>query len=111
MDDSAQENMLHSFSSALHGANHYAGGISDAAGSLDGTTIGGGAPAGLGTVYKIDASGQETVLHSFTGTPDGVYPHAGVIRDAAGNLYGTTENAVYKIDASGQETVLHTFNY
>jgi hypothetical protein len=32
-----------------------------------------------------------TVLHSFTCRTDGGYPYAGLIRDSAGNLYGTTE--------------------
>ncbi len=44
---------------------------------------------GCGTVYKSDTSGHETVLFSFSG-PDGKAPFAGLIRDAAGNLYGTT---------------------
>jgi len=43
-------------------------------------------------VYKLDTSGNETVLYSFTGSPaDGQFPYAGVIGDGAGNLYGTTE--------------------
>lgn len=37
----------------------------------------------------VDSSGNQTVLYSFKGT-DGAYPQAGVIRDSAGNLYGTT---------------------
>jgi uncharacterized repeat protein (TIGR03803 family) len=41
-------------------------------------------------VFKIDLSGKETVLHSFTGGADGGYPVAGLLLDAAGNLYGTT---------------------
>jgi hypothetical protein len=40
-------------------------------------------------VYKLAPSGQETVLHSFTGGADGVSPETNVIRDSAGNLYGT----------------------
>jgi hypothetical protein len=31
-----------------------------------------------------------SVLHSFSNTPDGSQPWAGLVRDAAGHLYGTT---------------------
>ena len=41
-------------------------------------------------MYRVDSSGHETVLYSFTGGADGGGPDAGVIRDSAGNLYGTT---------------------
>lgn len=37
---------------------------------------------------KLEASGKETVLYSFTGGSDGLFP-TGLIMDAAGNLYGT----------------------
>src|SRR5207237_10155484 len=114
IDASGQEIVLHSFGGA-DGDNPQAGVIRDTAGNLYGTTLGGGA-SGYGTVYKIDASGQETVLHSFQGGTDGGSPRAGVIRDGAGNLYGTTTyggasgyGTVYRIDASGQETVLDSF--
>jgi hypothetical protein len=30
-------------------------------------------------------------LHSFTGAPDGANPQAGLVRDAAGDLFGTTQ--------------------
>jgi len=40
----------------------------------------------------LDTAGVETVLHAFTRGDDGGYPIAGVIRDSAGNLYGTTED-------------------
>ena len=43
-----------------------------------------------GTVFKLDTTGKETVLYRFTEGTDGALPEAGVIRDAAGNLYGTT---------------------
>jgi uncharacterized repeat protein (TIGR03803 family) len=43
-------------------------------------------------VFKLDKSGQETVLYSFTGKADGAGPEAGLLRDAAGNLYGTTSD-------------------
>lgn len=46
---------------------------------------------GGGVVYEVDTTGHETVLYSFTGGADGANPqHAGVIRDSAGDLYGTT---------------------
>jgi hypothetical protein len=45
---------------------------------------------GWGTVFKLDTAGYYTVLYSFSNYPDGSNPNAGVIRDTAGNLYGTT---------------------
>jgi uncharacterized repeat protein (TIGR03803 family) len=44
-----------------------------------------------GTVFKLDPSGNETVLHDFTGGADGAAPAAGLVRDKLGNLYGTAE--------------------
>jgi len=88
--------------------------IRDPAGNIYGTTANGGAND-LGTVFKLDTAGQETVLHSFSG-PDGQLPTAGLIQDANGNLYGATigggafgDGTVFKLDASGNETVLHSF--
>jgi uncharacterized repeat protein (TIGR03803 family) len=40
--------------------------IQDASGNFYGTTTGGGS-ARLGTVFKLDQNGNETVLHSFLG--------------------------------------------
>jgi uncharacterized repeat protein (TIGR03803 family) len=42
-------------------------------------------------VFEVSAAGKETVLHSFTGKTDGAHPYAGLVMDAAGNLYGTAE--------------------
>ncbi len=65
---------------------------------------------------KLDSAGNETILHRFTGGADGAGPAAGVIRDAKGNLYGTTPGGgaagagtVYMVSSSGQETVLYRF--
>ena len=90
-------------------------------GDLYGTTGSGGA-AFNGVVFKIDKRGHETVLYNFTGGSDGASPFAGVIRDAAGNLYGTTENGggyacndgngcgtVFALDTAGKERVLYRF--
>jgi uncharacterized repeat protein (TIGR03803 family) len=65
--------------------------VRDSAGNLYGTTLAGGNLAcGCGVVFKLDTTGKETVLHRFTGGADGAYPEAGLVRDAAGGLYGTT---------------------
>jgi uncharacterized repeat protein (TIGR03803 family) len=114
LDVGGQETVLYSFTGGADGASPYAGVIRDSAGDLYGTTVEGGT-AGWGVVYKLDASGQETVLYSFMGGADGGDPYAGVIRDPAGNLYGTTlfgtygSGNVYKLDTTGQETVLYSF--
>jgi uncharacterized repeat protein (TIGR03803 family) len=89
------EKLLHSFNDT-DGALPRAGLIFDAAGNLYGTTSEGGAYS-WGTVFELTPAGggnwTETVLHSFcspTDCTDGAYPYAGLIFDAAGNLYGTT---------------------
>jgi uncharacterized repeat protein (TIGR03803 family) len=89
----------------------------DKDGNIYGTTSSCGAST-LGTVWKLSANGEETVLHSFTGgSSDGEYPLAGVIMDAKGNLYGNTETGgasnvgtVYKVSKNGKLTLLHSFD-
>lgn len=70
----------------------YANVIFDTAGNLYGTTTLGGA-YGQGTVFELSPSGSggwtEKLLHSFGNGTDGATPNAGLILDAAGNLYGT----------------------
>jgi len=60
----------------------------DKYGHFYGVTSAGGTTA-KGIVYRMDASGTETILHTFTGGSDGGTPAAGLTLDAAGNLYGT----------------------
>lgn len=109
------ETVLYAFSGNADGSYPYAGVTLDSAGNLYGTTYQGGG-ANLGVVYKISPAGQETVIHSFTGQPDGASPYGGVILDPEGNLYGATPGAgawtygaIYKITPAGQETVLYSF--
>lgn len=115
LDATGRLTVLYSFTRGTDGGNPIAGVILDSAGNLYGTTSGGGT-AGGGVVYKLDAAGHETVLYSFAGFPDGSLPNSSLIRDSAGNFYGTTLfggaadfGAVYKLDTAGHETVLYSF--
>ena len=121
LDATGRETVLYSFTGGTDGAIPLAGLIQDAHGNLYGTTEHGGdltcnSGVGCGTVFKLDTTVKETVLYSFRGKPDGNSPIAGVIRDAAGNLYGSTPQGgafsagmVFKLDMTGKETVLYTF--
>ena len=122
--------LLHTFTGAPDGAVPIAGLVQDPAGNLYGTTQQGGITGGVcansglngcGTVFKVDPSGNETVLYRFTGGTDGQFPSAGLVLDLAGNLYGTTQyggpvtaacgigcGTVFKLDPSGPTlTPLH----
>ena len=96
----------------------------DINGTVYGTTKYGGAN-NRGTVFSITTSGTETVLHSFGGAGDGVFPYGGLI-NVDGTLYGTTSNGgsiscgvrygdihgcgtVFKMTTFGRERVLHSF--
>jgi uncharacterized repeat protein (TIGR03803 family) len=95
------ETVLYSFcsqSDCVDGSVPAAGLIFDAAGNLYGTAIGGGNYQG-GTAFELTPTAgggwTEEVLHSFGNGTDGFWPHAGLIFDARGNLYGTTRGAFY----------------
>jgi len=116
VDTTGKETVLHSFTGPGDGIVPNAGLVRDAQGNLYGATSSGGAYA-YGTVFKVDTTGKETVLHSFSGTGgDGSYPYVSLVRDTQGNLYGTTAEGgrayfgtVFKVDKKGKETVLHSF--
>jgi uncharacterized repeat protein (TIGR03803 family) len=105
--------LLYAFTGGSDGGNPVAGLIQDAAGNLYGTSVLGG--GGYGTVFKLNKTGKETVLHTFT-KGDGGWPYSGLARSATGNLYGTTEvggtydaGTVFMLDKTGKETVLYAF--
>jgi uncharacterized repeat protein (TIGR03803 family) len=117
-DGTWTESVIHSFK-YTDGATPTAGVVFDPAGNLYGTTSGGGAHEGAGTVFKLahnpDGSWTESVLHNFCSRQncsDGVGPEAGLVFDLVGNLYGTT-GKVFKLtpnpDGSWTESVLHSF--
>jgi uncharacterized repeat protein (TIGR03803 family) len=117
LDAKGKLTLLHSFAGTPDGEDPYSGLLRDNSGSLYGTTQYGGKGGGFGTVFRLDVKGKLTLLHSFTGTPDGVNPLAGLLRDAAGNLYGTTQyggtrggyGTIFKLNAKGKLTLLHSF--
>ncbi len=89
------ETVLHSFGNGSDGNSPLAGLVFDAVGNLYGTTVGGGTNTYYGTVFELTPTAgggwTEQVLLSFNGS-NGRDPFAGLIFDAAGNLYGTTFN-------------------
>jgi uncharacterized repeat protein (TIGR03803 family) len=127
LDTTNHETVLYSFSGKPDGANPYALTlVRDASGNLYGMTQEGGA-LNAGVVFELDASGKETVLHSFSGRPngDGALPGGSLFRDSSGNLYGTTLiggsgdclgrgivgcGIIFKLTPTGTETVLHNFS-
>jgi uncharacterized repeat protein (TIGR03803 family) len=125
LSKTGKETVLYAFKGGADGANPYAGVTRDANGNLFGTTWIGGdvscdSAAGCGTVFKLSRTGDETVVYSFKGAPDGAYPYAGLIRDEKGNLYGTTKGGgsaeckngcgtVFRVSRTGKETPLYSF--
>ncbi len=89
----------------------------DSEGNLYGTTVSGGT-GNQGVVYKfVPTAGQVDTVYNFPSRGDGAFPEYGnLVRDAAGNLYGTTGSGgtsgwgvIYKLHANGAESILHSF--
>jgi uncharacterized repeat protein (TIGR03803 family) len=105
-----RQRVLHNFElNGTDGCQPRAGLIFDSAGNLYGTTSECG-KFGWGTVFELtpQSSGAwaEQILHNFNdaGT-DGAFPEAGVVFDAAGNLYGTTGEGGVRSLGQGWGTV------
>ena len=89
------ERVIYSFKGSADGSFSISNVVFDANGNLYGTTSeGGSAHCSCGTVFKLTpgAQGQwtESIVHRFTGSPDGSNPYNGLVADAVGNLYGST---------------------
>lgn len=111
--------VLYAFRGLADGGSPIANVIQDKKGNLYGAAYRGGTSCNCGTVFQVDTSGKETVLYSFTGIGgSGEYPSAGLVRDTAGNLYGSATGGetgnngygvIFRVDTTGTETVLYTF--
>jgi len=133
VDTTGNLKVLHTFTGA-DGAAPDSVLLFDSAGNLYGTTVYGGnssgcGSSGCGTVFKVSPQSggnwSESVLYSFCSLSnciDGAEPDRGpLVRDSAGNLYGTAYfggdknlcngscGVVFKLDTAGNETVLHPF--
>jgi uncharacterized repeat protein (TIGR03803 family) len=118
------ESILYSFTGSADGGTPYAGVIFDKAGNLYGTTSAGG-EGNNGTVFELTPSGSgwiEVVLHSFQDPSQGTVPYGGLMFDASGNLYGTTQlgglggysGSVFELSPSNGSwtfAVLHLFDF
>jgi uncharacterized repeat protein (TIGR03803 family) len=115
--------VVHTFTGGNDGAGGSAGRLLfDNRGSIYGVTTSGGA-YGSGTAYRLSAvqhgNWKLKTLYAFKGQPDAGSPYGGLIRDSAGNLYGTTYydgkndfGAIYELSRVGskwKEKVLHSF--
>jgi uncharacterized repeat protein (TIGR03803 family) len=88
-------------------------------GTLYGTTLQGGSH-NFGTAFAVRATGVESILHSFQGSPDGYIP--GSLTLFYGSLYGTTTlggagstfpgaGTVFKLSpAKGTERIVQSFH-
>jgi uncharacterized repeat protein (TIGR03803 family) len=127
------EKVLYDFgANSTDGSNPMGGVVMDAKGNLYGTTSQGGA-VDDGTVFELtlgaNGTWKETIIHNFFYlTNDGKTPEAGLVIDAKGNLYGTTNmggansegssgpgGTVFELSpeakSTWKETLLHSFNY
>jgi uncharacterized repeat protein (TIGR03803 family) len=137
LDPSGTETVLHRFGpGASDGTLPMGRLIVDSSGNLFGTTKWGShigckifigknlVDVGCGTVFKVDASGNESILYSFINATDGAFPVAGLAQDATGNLFGTASTGgvmncasalfskcgtVFKVDTANQFSVVYSF--
>ena len=109
--DGSSETVLHSFQDdGIDGTDPEGSVQLDGRGNIYGTARTGG-PNDDGVIFKLDSSGNETILHDFADGNDGSSPVAGLNK-----FFGTTPNGgtneagtVFKISRKGVQTVVHLF--
>jgi uncharacterized repeat protein (TIGR03803 family) len=80
--------VVYHFTPPPDGGHPFTGLTRDAAGNFYGTTEL-GSTSDSGTIFKIDPTGIESVLYSFTGGAGAYLSQAELTLDSAGNVYGT----------------------
>ena len=105
---------LYTFPANQWGGNLTGGLVQGTDGYFYGTTNHDGLNS-YGTVFRMDSSGNLTILYNFSG-PDGINPFAGLALGSDGNIYGTTAvggvngwGTVFKITPGGTLTTLYDF--
>lgn len=90
---SGQYEMLHSFGTLASGDGVFGATLIEASNGYLYGTNGAGGSFGLGTVFRLDTAGEETVVHSFgSGGSDGEGPNGALLEASDGLLYGSTIN-------------------
>ena len=109
------ETVLHFFSDGTDGKTPQGSLVQGSDGNFYGMTTYGGSNND-GIVFKIDPSGNETILHTFAGTSDGATPTSSLIQGSDGNFYGTADSGgahnwgtLFQITPTGSLTVLWSF--
>lgn len=125
MTPSGSVTLLHSFAGGNDGAAPEAALIQASDGRIYGTTISGGAFhvgvfSGSGTAFRLEPTGDVTILHAFGGPGDASRPSV-ILQATDGQFYGIADNyvlpsgeanydsSVYRMTADGSVTVLHAF--
>jgi uncharacterized repeat protein (TIGR03803 family) len=117
------ETILYAFTGGSDGEEPVGGLVVDESGNLYGTAAVGGSSFG-GTVFKLAPDGTETTLYTFQDRSDGMYPQSTLLRDGAGDLFGTTLEGgsfngadcqdqgcgtVFELKPDGTKLTLYTF--
>lgn len=115
LNTEGKETVLYSFAGGSDGTNPITPVIRDHLGHLYGTDSYAG-DFGGGTVFRLDRHGDESVVYAFNNDRIGYDPEAGLLIDAAGDFYGTTntggsggKGTIYELTPQGTATRLHAF--
>jgi uncharacterized repeat protein (TIGR03803 family) len=115
MSPSGAVTNLYSFAGTADGAAPAAALVQGSDGAFYGTTTVGGTQNN-GTIFKITAAGDLTILYRFAGGDDGSSPQAPLVLASDGNFYGTTESGgansagtIFMVTPAGTLTTLYAF--